>query len=129
MFCPGWNVDLSTYRARKEFQHSLMSVFYLRGLSTSNDVNICEPETRVLSPEKAVRAQVADACARRADLGHLDRVVCVDGEQGRRTGTWLFSQRISTPKSELTFASAPVGIYHKMKRLQSGNPSYKYWQH
>ena len=44
--------------------------------STSDDVDVKEAETRVLPPEKAVPAEVADARARRADLGHLDRVVC-----------------------------------------------------
>ena len=44
--------------------------------STSDDVDVKEAETRVLPPEKAVPAEVADARARRADLRHLDRVVC-----------------------------------------------------
>ena len=44
--------------------------------STSDDVDVKEAETRVLAPEKAVPAEVADARARRADLRHLDRVVC-----------------------------------------------------
>ena len=50
--------------------------FHKEPKSTSDDVDVKEAETRVLPPEKAVPAEVADARARRADLGHLDRVVC-----------------------------------------------------
>ena len=51
--------------------------FHKEPKSTSDDVDVKEAETRVLAPEKAVPAEVADARARRADLGHLDRVGCI----------------------------------------------------
>ena len=74
--------------------------FCLYLVSTSNDVNIGEPETRVLSPEKPVPAEVADARARRTDLGHLDRVVCWWGWGSQQTSIIISYKRWGNPTSK-----------------------------